>query len=442
MRPSRLLPAIILLLACDLHVDNLDDVDVQDLRAHPTRAKIAAAATGLLAGARREIATRNGLVSTLGILGRESYNFDVSDARQVVELLEAPQLNPGNAAFGGAFWTDAYRNVRAASSLLGAIDTAPASVMNDADKAASRGFTLTLAALAYLQIIDTRDDNGAVIQTSADPRRLDPLVDKLTVFAHIDQLLDEGAASLQLGGATFPFPLGSGFAGFDTPATFLRANRAIAARARLYHGDHAGALIALGDSFISADPTGPRLDLGVYHAFGTGSGDQVDGLTDPNLLAHPSIEPEAEPRANGQPDLRVARKLRPVMARTLRMLTSDRAFTIYPNAREPVPIIRNEELILIRAEANIGTGQIAAAAADLNFIRTNSGGLAPRVDLTAGNITDELLRQRRYSLLFEGGHRWIDLRRNGRLADLPLDRPDHHIHAAFPIPLEETDARR
>jgi hypothetical protein len=442
MRPSRLLPVIVLLLACDLQVDNLDDVDVQDLRAHPTRAKIAAAATGLLAGARREIATRNGLVSTLGILGRESYNFDVSDARQVVELLEAPQLDPGDVAFGGAFWTDGYRNVRATLSLLQAIDAASATVLSDAEKAATRGFTQTLAALAYLQIIDTRDDNGAVIQTSADPRHLDPLVDKATVFAHIDRLLDDGAANLSLGGARFPFPLGSGFAGFDTPATFAQANRALAARARLYHGDHAGALLALTASFLSVDPAAPRLGLGVYHAFGTGSGDQVDGLTDPNLLAHPSIESQAEARPTGDPDLRVARKLRPVMPRTLRMLTSDRAFALYPDARAPVPIIRNEELILIRAEANIGLGQIDAAAADLNFIRTIAGGLGPRVDLTAGNITDELLRQRRYSLLFEGGHRWIDLRRHGRLADLPLDRPEHHIHAAFPIPLEETDARR
>ncbi|NIM60897.1 MAG: RagB/SusD family nutrient uptake outer membrane protein, partial [Acidobacteria bacterium] len=88
----------------------------------------------------------------------------------------------------------------------------------------------------------------------------------------------------------------------------------------------------------------------------------------------------------------------------------------------PIPIIRNEELILLRAEINIGMNLISDAADDINFIRVNSGGLDPRTNLDATNILDELLKQRRYSLLFEGGHRWIDMRRYGRLDDL-LDPP-------------------
>ena len=34
----------------------------------------------------------------------------------------------------------------------------------------------------------------------------------------------------------------------------------------------------------------------------------------------------------------------------------------------PIPIIKNEELILLRAEANIGLGNRAAAIQDLNFM--------------------------------------------------------------------------
>ena len=426
--------------ACDLRVGDLDDLELEDLRDHPTPARIAAAATGLLIGARREVATHNGLVSTLGILGRESYNFDVTDARQVVELLEAPILNAGDSAFGGAFWANAYRSIRDANVLLGAVAAVPE--LTEAQREATRGFAKTMAALAYLAIIDTRDEYGAVIQSRDDPRRLEPIVGKAAVFAHIDQLLDEAWDHLQAGGAGFPFALGSGFAGFDTPASFARANRALKARADLHQGDAIGALAALAGSFVSADPAAPNLELGVYQAFATGPGDQVNGLTDPNLLAHPSILMGAEARPAGGLDLRVARKLRPVAPRTLRMLTADQAFALYPTARSPVPIIRNEELILIRAEANIALGHLDLAAADLNFIRVSSGGLAPRADLDAANITDELLRQRLYSLVFEGGHRWIDARRNHRLERLPLDRPEHHIHAALPIPLEETDARR
>jgi hypothetical protein len=115
---------------------------------------------------------------------------------------------------------------------------------------------------------------------------------------------------------------------------------------------------------------------------------------------------------------------------------------MYPRIDSPVAIIRNEELILLRAEANIGLGRVAAAAADINFIRINSGGLAPRLGLNAGNILDELLKQKRYSLLFEGGHRWIDARRYGKLGTLPIDQPGkQRVHPFFPIPQPECDAR-
>jgi hypothetical protein len=55
----------------------------------------------------------------------------------------------------------------------------------------------------------------------------------------------------------------------------------------------------------------------------------------------------------------------------------------------------------------------------------------------------ELLKQKRYSLLFEGGHRWIDLRRYGRLdaSHVAVDTPDDVIHARFPVPLTETQGR-
>jgi hypothetical protein len=45
------------------------------------------------------------------------------------------------------------------------------------------------------------------------------------------------------------------------------------------------------------------------------------------------------------------------------------------------------------------------------------------------------------SLLFEGGHRWIDMRRYDRLDLLPLDDDDHAVHPVFPIPTAERDAR-
>jgi len=54
------------------------------------------------------------------------------------------------------------------------------------------------------------------------------------------------------------------------------------------------------------------------------------------------------------------------------------------------------------------------------------------------SLIEEILTQRRYSLLAEG-HRWIDLRRLGRLTAeyVPLDRSGDNIINAFPTPFNE-----
>ena len=108
-------------------------------------------------------------------------------------------------------------------------------------------------------------------------------------------------------------------------------------------------------------------------------------------------------------------------------------------------------MILLRAEANCAastsgtcTGDTTAAATDIDRIRVNSGGLAPSSGLNASNILDELLKQKRYSLLFEGGHRWIDARRYGRLASLPQDATTTSVtkrFTKFPLPQFECDPR-
>jgi hypothetical protein len=106
-----------------------------------------------------------------------------------------------------------------------------------------------------------------------------------------------------------------------------------------------------------------------------------------------------------------------------------------------VPIIRNEELILLRAEANNALNNRAAAIQDLDFIRVNSGGLAPLGAAYAADLVDEILYNRRYSLFDEYGHRWVDLRRYGRLATLEKALPSHRIFPVVPIPVDECNQR-
>src|SRR5439155_26508034 len=115
-----------------------------------------------------------------------------------------------------------------------------------------------------------------------------------------------------------------------------------------------------------------------------------------------------------------------------------------PNAGAPIPIIKNEELILLRAEANLGLGHVAEALADLDLIRINSGGLEPTTltpSSPAEDVLTELLYNRLYSLLWEQGVRWIDARRYHRLGTLPLDRPDDKTFEHLLVPASECDAR-
>jgi hypothetical protein len=118
-------------------------------------------------------------------------------------------------------------------------------------------------------------------------------------------------------------------------------------------------------------------------------------------------------------------------------LTADYQIALYDSNVDPIYLIRNEELILMFAEAQVGndTGQ---AIAGINRIR-NAAGIGDYSGATDDtSLIEEILRQRRYSLLAEG-HRWVDLRRLGRLnaSYVPLDRSGDNIINAFPTPFNE-----
>jgi hypothetical protein len=425
------LAAATLLAACDLDIPDLNNPGEDELRNSPTPELVNVTATGLLIGHRESYRETSGYVPQLGIIGRESYNFDTGDPRYRTEML-SDELNGGSRVFGGNFWEDPYANIHMANLVLEALEKVAG--FSDGELEAFRGFAKTIKALDYLIIINTRDTNGAYIATSTDVDDLPPAASKDQVFDHIETLLDEARDHLEKA-TSFPFALSNGFAGFGTPDTFIPFNRAIRARVDVYRGDYEAALAALAESFLVVDDADPQLDLGVYNSYGAGAGDSPNELVATFLYAHPSVAQDALPG-----DQRLAQKTAPVDQVTQDNLTANRVFTIYPGLDSPIPIIRNEELILLRAEANFELGNLAEAIADINFLREHSAGLPPRTDLTMDNFFDELVYQRRYGLLFEG-HRWIDMRRWGLLDQLPLDRESDGVALVFPIPTNELNAR-
>ncbi len=442
---------LLALAACsdELQVPDFNNEGLGSLIENPTRANLGSASVGLLITGRDEFDDTNGFVSLLGILGRESYNFDSSDPRFITEMLQS-QLNSSSPAFGGNLWGERYSNVRTGSIILAGTENLAEGEMTAEEIAGMQGYVKTLVAYELLLTLNSHSVSGIVVdiplEVSADPG---PFVPESQALDAIAAMLDDGADDLSnAGGADFTFSLTSGFDGFDTPATFREFNRALAARVDLYRGDDAGALSALAESFIDATAAFSwpgTADLGVYHSYSTSAGDKSNLLFDadpdaPDLVAHPDLK-NFQTQPGGAPDQRYQDKIRDVDSQSSLGHTTDIAFLIYDGFDAPVPYIRNEELILIRAEANANSSNFIAATADINIIRVLSGGLAPVALLTASTFEDELLYNRQYSLMWEGGHRWIDALRLDRLDILPLDTGTDVRNTGFPVPEAECLAR-
>lgn len=412
--------------ACsEVTVPNYNNPSLEQLTGSPTLGTVNTATVGMLINLRGRVGTE---ATALGILGKELYNLDQAEPRNVLSYLQGP-IEPGGFV-QDLSWTTGYRNLRQGATVLEAVDKV--ADFSAAQREGIRGFVKTIMAIELLTQIRIRDTAGIMVDISADPAQpLGEIVGKDAALARISQLLDEAKTHLAAAVATTPvdtirfsFPLHSGFAGFSTPRTFLQFNRGIKARVEVYRKQWPAAITALSESFIDVSSgSAATLAKGVYHVFSTASGDAPNPQFDPTparLYVHPSILSGAKLRANGQPDLRLTSKTAQGITRVVQQVQGTHAFTIYSGLAAPVPIIKNEELILLRAEARYQSGDQQGALNDINFIRTNSGGLPALTGFASANeFIDELLYNRTYSLLSEAGHRWVDARRYNRLSQLP-----------------------
>ncbi|MCC7052450.1 MAG: RagB/SusD family nutrient uptake outer membrane protein [Gemmatimonadaceae bacterium] len=418
------------------------------------RAAVQIRASGAMAAQRGNIAA---YVSAVGILGRESFNYTPTEARNTTEFLRTAALT--NASFvAGGQWAGRYSSMLGLKQLAELVDATAGNTLTPTERSAVKGFANTLWALDMYYVIATRDSLGAPTDIIAVRDSAAAFQTRDSVYRFILGKLNEAKTQLQGGGGAFPFVLTGGFAGLNTPSTFLKLNRAIFARVSVISGslkgtagaaDYTAALTALTESFLD---TSAPMSLGAYYVYSTATGDALNGLSptvSADQLLHPSLEADAatELRVDGSPDLRYSAKVNKLATARTAPQSAGIATTlqnkIYPTNTTSVPMIRNEELILLRAEANLGLGNLGPALDDINLIRATSGGLAASpLTATSGSnaILTELLRQRRLSLLLEG-HRWVDVRRHNRMNTLPLDQTSHIYLNAFPVPTAECDAR-
>ena len=403
-------PLLITVFACE-------DLDFPDPNSPSTAsATVQSLVTGAEASMRSSLS--NYLIGVSSV-GREAYHFEPADPRYTGELIHGP-LDPGGFVVYSS-WNSRYRVVKNCRLLLEISD----------DKGVE-GFAKTIEAYQLLLALNMQNNNGIKIAPYNGLESSE--VSKAAAFTEIAKLLDEANTALGSAGSTFKFKLSAGFAGFDTPSAFKQFNRALRARVAVYMGEWDTALTALSASFM--DPAG-SMTKGVYHVFGSGQGDQKNSIYENpsasyvRTMAHMSFKTDAE---TGDP--RFSSKV-VERADTTKYdgLISNIAVSVWSGAYDPVTIVRNEELVLLKAEANIGKG--GDGLTEINAVRAAHGLAAT----TTGGI-DQLLHEKRYSLFMEG-HRWVDMRRYGKTSDLPNDRSARgdKVFDSFPLPEAETKCK-
>lgn len=372
----------------------------------------------------------------VGAIGREIYRFSSSDPRFTSDLLgKGAAVLDNNTFYTTNPYAARYRAIKNANILLEALENSKA-LTSEEQRNAIRGFANTIKAYQLLLVWVQQYDNGIRVDV-ADPNNLGGFVgagNQQEGLRAIGTLLDQANTQLNAGGASFPFGLSSGFTGFTTPSDFAKFNRALQARVQVYLESWDTALEALDNSFF--DLTGAN-DLGAYHPYSTNGGDELNpqwyplGATGESRVVQPSWVTDAEAG-----DFRLYKATLRTDTEFQDGLQSDYDLTVYASNAASIPIIRNEELILIYAEAKIQKNELTEGTDALNIIRNNAG----LPDYSGANTKDalinEMLKQRRYSLFGEG-HRWVDMRRYNRLGELPIDRPGDDVWVKFPRPANE-----
>ena len=404
-------------------------VSVDAVLANPSKKQIIDLCKGL------ESAMRNGyndFVSSAGTVGREIMSSRSTDNRYYTELLgtnvaQYPGTTAGANDPAGIFngYYTSFSSTRRRAELL--VRTANnATSITAGEKKAVEGFARTIQAYVTLNLLNMQGKNG-IRETFTDlnapgdllkPGKFGTYASGLTL---VKQYAEDGLAALNAA-TSFPFTFGSGFAGFNTVATFKQFNRAVAARIALYQADWNGVLTNLGTSFFNLAGS---LSAGPKNVWSTAPNDLTNTLfVTPNNNGQPYVVfneviaavEAGDTRFNGASAKAQAR----TTPRSSGVFTSTHEVRMFASNTSPSVIIKNEELILMYAEANAELNTVASlaqAVIAINTIRTAYGLPVYAGLVTRAALIDETYKQRRFSLFFEG-HRWFDMRRRTLLAQI------------------------
>jgi hypothetical protein len=359
---------------------------------------------------------RNGLSTYIwvtGTIGKELFNFNGTESRWMTELNGLRPID--NSAFYNTATTAFGLPVRQANIILASVDNT--SLVTEQEKQAYRGLANTFKGLAYLLQLNVQYTNGIRLDVEDPFNPSKPTATLEASLAGIAGFLDAGATQLDAAGASFPFTMPAAYTGFATPADFKKFNRAIALRVAIYQKDWAKAANLLPQTFISE--TGD-LNAGPKNSYSPSAPDFANPFLNTSSSIIVGVEKIWDDIEAGDNRLSKVEVVSPALSYASGVVYSTKyRSNIYKSATDNFPIMRNEELILIAAEIAAQQGITADALKFINIVR-NAAGLA---NYAGGTTKDELinaiLKERLYSLWYEG-HRWVDMRRYNKLAEIHL----------------------
>jgi len=394
-----------------------------------------------------------------GIFARDVYRIDASEPRFVQETLGG-NPDPGSFAGGGA-WTNYYTAMRAENSLilnLPQIAQTPGALLSTAQVASLTGFLRTMKALEYWRVIELHDTVGMAIQTD-DQVAVTDIRCKQAVLSYIAALLDSANADFTTAGATtkLPVKLPSGFTAFgrdySVVSNLVKFNRGLKGKVDFYRGlDRKApqpALFATAITELTAALGGaapgavPVADFtkGPYYVFVPGGSENTPNtISDAKIGLNPLVGDSVQ--AGDTRGAKIVARAPLAGFGISTSITYVGAVASTANQGAPLGILRDEELVLLRAQAYIEAGQLANAILDINSVRT-SYGLGPVAPADKTSAINAVLYEKRYSLLFEGPQRLDDLREYGRLnaTYLRKETSTDPYNAALPVPRGELNAR-
>lgn len=435
----------VMVSACNpLQLDEIQDPNnpsVGSVSENASREQIQFLITGLESRHRDYVTS---VARSWNTFGREIWYLNASDPRFQTDWLGQNGRVPDRSYFGfgntgGGSWASPYQAIKQADVLLTASENT--SNITESSKSAVSGFAKTIQGYQFMIPANFVYENG--IRTDVkDPLNPGPFVSYEQALESIKSILDEGYQNFNSAGSgDFPFTLTRGFDGFNSIDRLKMVNRAITARLNAYRKDWQGVLTALDESFIDLNGD---LNAGPAHPYGAAPDTfnplyyVPDAAINTIVVVHPSVLDDA---TDG--DLRVQTKF--YERSTPVTVTTDAGALVgthqdgrWSSNTESIPFIRNEELILLKAEAHANLGETNEAIATINIIR-NAAEIGPYTGAsTKEALIDEILYQRRYSLWAEPwGHRWIDARRYDKLDEIPTSYDGGAIFTQFPHPQAE-----